>query len=317
MIATANPPPIPGETIDPAPKEAPDRVKEMDAKEGAVGVGVGVGYRAFTRFSQSVASLLAAGTAYYLFLAMFSILAFVYGLVTAIGADAVAEYVTEALTEAFPGLVGDDGIDPEQLRQVGQTTSIVGAIGLLYGGTGSVVASMKAVHRIYGAPPDSRNFVVARLRALGWLFALGLLILLSFTTATFTSNVSTQVLESLGIDWRPNVLLDIGVVVLTLALNALIIYLVLGNFGGIRPNRRSRLVGAGLGGVVASVVQSLLSVLISFTIDKPQYGALAAPIGILFVLYLFSMTLYGCAAVTAGVADKDVPLDVRGSAPSD
>ena len=53
-----------------------------------------------------------------------------------------------------------------------------------------------------------------------------------------------------------------------------------------------------------------MALLVAFTVDKPQYGAFAAPIGVLFVLYLQSTALYGAAALTAGIAERDVPLGV-------
>jgi uncharacterized BrkB/YihY/UPF0761 family membrane protein len=53
-----------------------------------------------------------------------------------------------------------------------------------------------------------------------------------------------------------------------------------------------------------------MTLLVAFTVDKPQYGAFAAPIGVLFVLYLQSTALYAAAALTAGVAERDVPLEV-------
>lgn len=51
-------------------------------------------------------------------------------------------------------------------------------------------------------------------------------------------------------------------------------------------------------------------ILVAFTVDKPQYGAFAAPIGVLFALYLQTTALYGSAALTAGIADRDIPLEV-------
>ena len=48
--------------------------------------------------------------------------------------------------------MGGSGIDPEQLRSIGQTTSIISAIGLLYGATGAVLAASRSLHTIYGAP---------------------------------------------------------------------------------------------------------------------------------------------------------------------
>lgn len=311
MTIATTPPPIAGEVIDPPPKETPDKVKQIDEREGAVGTGVGVGYRAYARFSHSQATLLAGGTTYYMFLAMFSILAFGYGLAAAFGADQIAEYLTEAIGEAFPGLLGEEGIDPEQLKSVGQTTSIVGLVGLLYGGGGAVIAAMRSIHLIYGAPKDPRNYVVARLRALVWLAAIGPLILVSFVASSVTTNVSNQFLETLDITWTgPGILLNISTALLTLGVNFLIVYLLLGNFGGIRPPRQSRLIGAAVGAVVIELLKTAMTLILGFAIDKPEYGALAAPIGILFVLYLQAMALYGCAALTAGITDRETPLEV-------
>ena len=311
MSISTTPLPVPGDVIDPPVKPAPEKVQDLDARDDVVGTAVGVGFRAFTRFSDAKATLLAAGTTYYLFLAMFSILAFAYGLTAAIGADRMAEAVTEAVSEAFPGLLGDEGIDAGQLRAVGQTTSVIGAIGLLYGGTGAVVAAVRSVHLIFGAAKDPRNVVLARLRALGWLLLLGPLIMLSFVASTFASNLSARVFEALGIDWGgPGVLITVGSLALTLAINFLIVYLVVSNLGGIRPSKHSRVIGAAAGAVVIEVLKSLMALLVGLTIDKPQYGALAAPIGIMFVLYLQCTALYAAASLTAGVAERDVPLEV-------
>ncbi len=112
MTTIAAPPPIPGEVIDPPPKDVPDVVEKLEAKDGAVGTVAGVGYRAMSRYSFSKVGLLAAGTTYYLFLAMFSVLAFAYGIVAIIGADTMATWLTDALNNQFPGMVGDEGIDP-------------------------------------------------------------------------------------------------------------------------------------------------------------------------------------------------------------
>lgn len=310
MAATATPPPIPGVRLDPPPKTAPGKVRELDARDDAVGTGVGVGYRAFTRFSSTRASLLAAGTTYYLFVAMFSVIAFGYGLTSALGADEVAAYLTDAIGEAFPGLLGEDGIDPDQLRAVGQATSIVGLVGLLYGGSGAVVAAKQSIHAVYGAPKDPRNVVVARLRAVAWLLLVAPLLLITFAASSFTAGVSDLVFDALGIEGSgTRLLVGVGSTLLAVAVNGVIVYLLLANLGGIRPDRRALLVGAGVGAVVFELLKTLMTLLISFTIDRPQYGALAAPIGILFVLFLQSMTLYACAALTAGIADKDAPLE--------
>ncbi len=296
--------PIPGELVDPPVKELPERVRLLQSREGAVGTGLTLGVRTSIRFTHSRATLLAAGTTYYLFLALFSVLTLAYGLTAALGADQLSAYITEALSQAFPGLLGGTGIDPEQLRSVGQTTSIVSAVGLLYGATGAVFAASRSIHAIYGAPNNPRNVVWVRVWAFGWFLVLAPLVLLSFVSASFTANLSGRLLEVLGLQWNgPRFLLGTVAVVLTFVLDFLVVYLVLGRLGGIRPARTPRLVGAAVGAVAIEVLKQAMALLVNLVVAKPQYGALAAPIGIMFVLYLQSTALYWVASLTAALAE--------------
>jgi membrane protein len=296
--------PIPGELVDPPVKELPERVRLLQARKDAVGTGLTLGMRATNRFTNSRATLLAAGTTYYLFLALFSILTLAYGITAVLGADQLANYITEALSTAFPGLIGSSGIDPEQLRSAAQTTSIVSAVGLLYGSTGAVFAASRSLHAIYGAPPNPRNFVWVRVWAFGWFLVLAPLVMLSFVGVSFTTNLTGRLLDALGLSWDGSrLLLGVAAAVVTMALNFLVVYLVLSRFGGIRPARGPRLVGAVVGAVVIEVLKQAMALLVGVAVDKPQYGALAAPIGIMFVLYLQSSALYGVASLTAALAE--------------
>ncbi len=157
-------------------------------------------------------------------------------------------------------------------------------------------------------PPPPRNIVLARVRALGWLIALLPLVLLSYVASTVTANVAERLLQVGGIEWHgPGILLNVGSGVLTVVVNALVLYLLLGHLAGIRPSRVARAVGAGLGGVAIEILKTLMAVLVGVTIDKPQYGALAVPIGVLLVLYLQSLATYGAACLTAAIADQGAP----------
>ena len=296
--------PIPGDLVDPPAKDLPKRVRHLQSREGAVGTGASIGIRATNRFTGSRATLLAAGTTYYLFLALFSALTLAYGLTAALGAEQLSAYVTEAMSEAFPGLVGGSGIDPDQLRSTAQATSIVGAVGLLYGATGSVLAASRSLHTVYGAPNNTRNLVRVRVWALGWFIVLAPLVLLSFVSASFTADLSARLLDALGLKRDgPTLLLAAAALVLTMVLNFLVMHLMLGRLGGIRPARTALLVGAGVGAVVIEVLKQVMALLVAFVIDKPQYGAFSAPIGIMFVLFLQSSALYLVAALTAALAE--------------
>ncbi len=310
MTTIAAPPPVPGEVIDPPPKDVPDVVEKLEAKEGAVGTVAGVGYRAMSRYSFSKGGLLAAGTTYYLFFAMFSVLAFAYGVVAIVGADTLATWLTDALNNQFPGMVGDEGIDPEQLKAVGRATSLIGLIALLWAGGGAMSAANDSLHKIFGAAPDPRNFVKLKARLLGWMLLLLPIVGVSYAATTIVASNAGPVLDKIGLESTiGRIALSVLTLLLSYAMDFLVLYLLFSHFGGVRPERRARLIGSAIGAVIIALLKLLMGLIIAVSTSKPQYGALALPVGILLVLYLQTMAAYGCAALTAAIAERDVPLD--------
>jgi membrane protein len=305
MTVPSAPPPIPGASIDPPAKDRARTLRRIEARPGAAAEALGIGYRALVRFTGARGFLLAAGTSYYLFLALFSLIAFAYGLVAIVGADDLARYLTEAITEAFPGLLGEEGLDPAQLRSVGQTASVVGLLVLLYAGSGAMVGASGSLRQIYGAPPDPRGFILARVRLLGWLLAIGPLIVLSYVASTVIASSAAPVLDAIGLESSGTRVVVIALsIALTLMIDWSIVYVLLGVLGGIRPPRGPRAIGAGVGAVAIEVLKYLMAFLVALSLEKPQYGALAVPIGVLFVLYLQTTALYASAALTAGIAER-------------
>lgn len=295
----AVPPPIPGDPVDPEPKALDKTLRKIDAKGDAAGSA----YRAYLRYSHTNASLLAAGTAYYIFLAVFSILVFAFGLTAIIGGQELADTVTRSASEAFPGLIGDQGVSAADLQEVGRTTSIVGLLALLFSGSGAMVAASNSLHLIYGAPKDSRNFALSRLRLLAWMLLIVPLIGASFVPSVVIGNFVGPVMDWLNLEGGFWTFVLFGLSALaSVALNGLVIWLMLGHLGGIKPARRPRLVGAAVGAVAIEILKYLLSFIISWSVGKPQYGAFAAPIAMLLVLYLETLVVYFCACLTAGIA---------------
>ena len=91
-------------------------------------------------------------------------------------------------------------------------------------------------------------------------------------------------------------------VALSIALSASVVWLILGHLGGIRPPRRPRLIGAVVGAFGMEVLTYLLSFIVAWSVSKPQYGALAAPIAMMLVLYLEVLVIYLSACLVAGIA---------------
>lgn len=304
-MPVAAPPPINGEPNDPPQREVPDYAERLD------GFAVtGVGYRAMRRYSHANIGLLAAGSAYYLFLSLLSLLAFAYGIIAVAGADEIAKWLTETLEESLPGLIGDEGIDPSQLRASGATAGIAGLVIMLYSSLKSVTGASKSMHIIYGAPPDPRNFVMAKLRAAGILLLVAPLVLLSFASASLATGILDDLLSSMGFSGEATrISLSVAGVIIGFALDFLIIWLLLGLLGGIKPKPRPRIIASVIGAVAALAIKNLMSAIISWSLDKPEYGALAIPLALLFVFSLLSTVLYSAAAIVAGISDREKPLE--------
>jgi uncharacterized BrkB/YihY/UPF0761 family membrane protein len=305
MVSAAAPPPILGDPIDPPAKSVPRVAERLD--RWAVG---GIGYRAARRYSYANGGLLAAGTAYHLFLAMLSLLAFTYGVVAIVGADELAKRLTDVLSDALPALVGSEGVDPDQLRATGQAAGVVGLTVLLWSSLGAVAGAAKSMHLVYGAPPDPRSFVRGWTRHMLVLVGVAPLVLVSFSSAALASTLAGPLLDAAGLrsGWTHGVLAG-GGLALGYAVDVLVLWILLGNLGGIRPRRRPRLVAAVAGAACALVVKQLLTVIVAWSLAKPQYGAFAAPLAVLFVLSLMSTVLYGAAALAGALSDRDLPLE--------
>lgn len=300
-VTTARLRPIPGEVLDPQPKVFDDAQRLLDNQHAAAGVL----FRAWHRFVVARATLLAAGTTYFLFLSLISLAALGYGVAALIGAAQLAEWLTAALDSAFPGLVGPEGISPEAIRGYGTTASIGGLVVMAFAGTSSVNAANQSLHILYGAAKDPRNLALLRLRMLAQMALIGPLILLSFIPAVVITALTEPVRELLDFTAAisPDLLLGVSVLVAVL-LNYAVLRFLLSRLGGIRPPARALRIGAWTGAVIIEVLKYAMTAIISWSLGKPEYGALAVPITFLLVLYLLALALYAIGALTAAVAIK-------------
>ena len=290
---------IPGSVLDPEPKTKPTAVHRLEGRFAWIGVA----WSSLERFKASRSPLLAAGTAYYGFIAMFSLLALVYGVAALLSADAVAEWLTETLQNALPGLVGEQGIDPDTLKRVGRTSSVVGLALLAVSGAAVMGAASDSIHQIYGAPPDGRNPLRRRLHLLMWLALLGPLVAISYSLSTAFSGFGVEMLEEFGLRSPVTRALTIALATaLTFALDVAIVALFLNRMGGIAPGVRAVLPGSIAAALVITLLKALTAVIVSWSVDRPQYGSFAIPVTVLVVLWAQSMALYAGASVTAANA---------------
>ncbi len=307
-MSMAAPPPIPGESVDPPPREVTETLAKIQDRTSLGAIL----YRAILRFNGAHSLLLAAGTTYFIFLSIFSLLALAFGLVALLGSQELSDFLTRALDESLPGLVGSGRVDPEQLRLIGQSTSLLGFVAFLYSGSGMMGAVSSGLHLIYGAPKDPRPFLLMKARLLGWLFLVAPLVVMSFAPSLLVARFADPVLEFIGIDgngWVQSLTL-LAAYSLSLVLNAAVLYLLLGHLGGIMPDGRSRLIGAGVGAVGMEALRFGATWVVSWAVARPQYGAFAVPIAMMLVFYLHCLVLYFSASLVTALAEHrggDVP----------
>lgn len=126
-----------------------------------------------------------------------------------------------------------------------------------------MVAASSSLHPIYGAPKDSRNFVLARARLLAWMLLLVPLIGLSFVPSVVISDFAKPVMDWLNLEggfWT--FVLFALTAVASVLLNAVVVWFMLGHLGGIKPARRPRLIGTAVGAVGIEILKYLICVII-------------------------------------------------------
>lgn len=142
--------------------------------------------------------------------------------------------------------------------------------------------------------------------------------MVSFASASPTSSLIVPVLEALGLGLGVHraTLIVVGLTV-GLVVDVVILWILLGRLGGIRPYRGPRLIASLIGAVAVGAIKQLLEVIVAWCLDKPQYGVFAAPLAILFVLSLLATVLYASAALAGGISDRRVPLAKLQPTPGD
>ena len=200
MAAAAAPLPIVGTSIDPPPREVPRYAERLDRTAAG-----GIAFRAMRRYTYAHVGLLSSATAYYLFLSLFSLLTVAYGVFAIVEADRLAKVLNDALGNALPGLVGDDGIDADQLRSTGSTA---GLVGLVFRSTGARRDRWREHLDARDLRCTARS---AELRqregpsAAGADHGRASLVVVSFGSASLTSSLIRPALEAIGWDPRPPV----------------------------------------------------------------------------------------------------------------
>ena len=252
--------------------------------------------RAWRETKEDNISLLAAGAAYYGFLALFPALiamVTIYGLV----ADpAQVRDQVESLSKTLPPdtakLIGDQltsiAAGSSQALSIGLAVSVLGA---LFSASGSVGNIVKAINIAYDEE-ETRGFL--KLRGLSLLLTLGAV--LFFVVSLGLVAVLPAVLQQVGLGTVGEIAVGVGRWV-ALVVFVLIALAVVYRYAPDRDNPKFKWVG--LGSIVATVLWLVGSAAFSFYITNfgkygETYGALAGVVVLLLWLYLTAfIVLFG------------------------
>ena len=245
----------------------------------------------------------AAAVAYFGFLSFFPLLAlafFVIGYVSKVAPEARGELV-DAIDAVFPGLIGPG---PDQISltffEVYAGTSVsIGLVALLYTGLAWVSAMRRALGEILGVAAEDRlGFVVGKVRDLGMLVVLGVVLVLSVSLSGTTTWFSERILQWAGVDqFLPaEVLLWLVTHVAAVVATTLLLMTMFALVPRPPIPRRAMWQGALIGALGFEVLKSVAGLLISMTVQRPAFQAFGVALIVVVWINFFSRLVMLSAA---------------------
>lgn len=256
--------------------------------------------RTLTEIKDDRITLIAAGMAFYLFLAIFPALIAAVGILGLIDeSGAIIDRVTGSINANFPGESGSVLTEAvSSARNSSEKTSFVAAaIGIaaaLWSASSGMVAMQSGLNIAYDGLPE-RKLVKKRLVALGLLLAVGVLGGVPSPFFTFGDSLIFS-----GIGW----ILTAAAVMVLFAL-----------FYYIGPNRQPpQWKWVSPGGLIGGALWILVSIGFGFYVENfstygETYGPLAAVIVLIFWLYLSSMAILIGGELNAELERQTTPGD--------
>ena len=189
-------------------------------------------------------------------------------------------------------------------------------LGLAWSGLGWISVWRESLRTIWQSGTDERNLVVNRVRDLGVLCLLGLVLLVSVMLSSASSSATHAVLGWLGIadvDGAGTVLRLITLSV-AVAANGLIFMVLFTTLAGTKASWRHLVRGCLFGAVGFEILKIVGALLVGHTVHNPVYASFAVIVGLLVWINLASRFILFTAAWTA---TRQAVLDVDGTAAED
>ncbi|MCT9928726.1 YihY/virulence factor BrkB family protein [Planotetraspora sp. A-T 1434] len=253
------------------------------------------------RYQVQSGERLAAAITYFAFLSFFPLIALafaIFGYVVTFRPDALVT-LTKAINEQLPGLA--DQLHIDQLAGARASAGIIGLLGLLYAGLGSMDALRGALREISMTCEPPLNYFLGKLRDLVALVLMGITMIASVIVSGFATGATGTVAGWIGLGQSglAGSFVWITGVVAGLLFDLLLFLVILGWLG--RPAQSFRVVlkGALLGAVAFGVLKQLATLILARTLHNPVYGTFAVVVGLLLWINLSARVILYAAAWTA------------------
>lgn len=274
--------------------------------------------RAFNRYTQSNAGLLAAGMSYQ---ALFAVFAGVYVGFTVAGFwlaanPAVWQALIELINSFIPGLLatpgsGDEGlVDPDAIVQpltLG-ISGLIALVGLVATAIGWIGATRSAVRQIFRLPGDETFFIWLTLKDLALALALGIALVAAAVISVFSTSALGLIAGEIGASTNSaafELLTQAVSFLIIFAIDTLTLVVLFRALSGVRVPTGILWRGALLGGAAMTVLQLLGGALLGGASANPLLASFTALIGVLIWFNLMSTLLLLVAAwIATGIDDS-------------
>jgi len=278
--------------------------------------------RVFLRFGASGGEIMASGMS---FQAVFAVFAgiwvgfSIFGIVLASNPQ-LMDAVVDQLSNAIPGLIGENGaIDPEALSQarIFGWTGAIALVGLVLTAVGWLASTRDSIRRIFKLDPPTTNAVLLKVKDFGLALAFGIAIVLSSGVSLISNQGLTLVFDLFGIDsespFAAFAAWLLGVLVVFL-FDSFVLGAAFRVLSGVRIPMRRLIVGAAIGGAALGVLKILGSQLLGGATSNPLLASFAVIIGIMIFLNLVCRVIL-ISATWIAVGMDDAGIDARALTP--
>lgn len=251
--------------------------------------------RMVLHYGEVKGNLQAGAVTYFAFLSFFPILAlafFVVGYVSKVFPDA-----QDVLVTALEGLFSNIDLDLSGFEDGAGVAGLIGLVGVLYAGLGWLSAMREALIVMFEEPArEQPNFIVGKLRDLITLTLIGITLMVSVAVTGLVSGFTTDLLGWVGLDEELAPLVMALTIVLGLAANVLLFFIMFELLA--RPNapRRAVVSGAVLGAIGFEVLKRLSFLLLASTKDSEAFQMFGIALILVVWIYYFSRVVMYAAA---------------------